>query len=229
MLVTNPNMIKDLYLQHYQYVLRERDILPHLKKHKFLRETLFEFRLKKATSNKSSNFTIKDLENVLKKLKTGKSEDPLGWVNDPFLLKNIGKDMKQSILKLINRIKEDLDDPDFMNLADIKSLWKNNGDRSDLNNDRGIFILNFIRMIKDKMIQNDIYEKVDESMSDSQVGSRKQKSIRNHIFVLNTIRNAAVQKEIPPIDIEIYDCAKCFDSLWFCECMKLVWMMTNFQ
>ena len=33
--------------------------------------------------------------------------------------------------------------------------------------------------------------------------------------------NAVVQKEVSPIDIQLYDCAKCFDSLWFTsECIN---------
>ena len=32
--------------------------------------------------------------------------------------------------------------------------------------------------------------------------------------------NAAVQKVIKPVDLQIYDCAKCFDSLWIEECMN---------
>ena len=86
-LITNPEMIKDLYLEHYQHVLRDRETLPHLKKYKGLRETLFDLRLKKATRKKSPKFTMKDLNMVLGKLKRGKSQDPSGWVNDPFTLK----------------------------------------------------------------------------------------------------------------------------------------------
>ena len=61
-----------------------------------------------------------------------------------------------------------------MNKANIKSLWKNKGSKLDLNNDRGIFLLNIIKMIKDKMILNDIKPIVEENMSDSQVGSRSE-------------------------------------------------------
>ena len=177
MLVTNPQMLKIVYLEHYKDVLRQRDILPHLKKHKYLREELFKMRLKKVTNNKSPPFTMKKLDKVLSKLKTGKAEDPSGWVNDPFILKNIGKDMKASILKLINEIKSELDQPEFMDLANIKSLYKNKGEKTDLNNDRGIFLLSLLRMIKDKMILNDISPDIEDNMSDSQVGTRKDKSI----------------------------------------------------
>ena len=47
---------------------------------------------------------------------------------------------------------------------------------------------------------------IEENMSDSQVGSRSNKSIRNHIFVVNTVINAVVKKVVKPVDILIYDC-----------------------
>ena len=128
--------------------------------------------------------------------------------------------MKASILKLINEIKSELDKPEFMDLANIKSLYKNKGEKTDLNNDRGIFLLSLLRMIKDKMILNDISPDIEDNMSDSQVGTRKDKSIRNHIFVVNSIINAVNQKEVNPIDLQVYDCAKACDSLWLAECIK---------
>ena len=39
-------------------------------------------RLKKVTNNKSPPFTMKKLDKVLSKLKTGKAEDPSGWVKE---------------------------------------------------------------------------------------------------------------------------------------------------
>ena len=38
-----------------------------------------------------------------------------------------------------------------------------------------------------KLVYKDIYEIIDESMSDSQIGSRKGKNIRFHVWVLNSI------------------------------------------
>ena len=111
----------------------------------------------------------------------------------------------------------------WRHLKSCVSAWKNKGERSNLNNDRGIFLLTIIRMIKDKMILNDIGDDVDENMSDSQVGTRKGKSIRNHIFVVNAILNAVKQKESDPIDLQIFDVEKCFDSLWLEQCCNDLW------
>ena len=77
--------------------------------------------------------------------------------------------------------------PDFMRKADVSTIYKGKGEKSDLNNDRGIFIVSVFRSLLMKLIYLDIYETIDNSMSDSQIGSRKNKNIRNHIWVLNSI------------------------------------------
>ena len=53
-------------------------------------------------------------------------------------------------------------------------------------------------------------------MSDSNVGGRKKKNIRNHIFIVNGIINEAVRKNTN-IDLEILDFKQCFDSMWLEE------------
>ena len=58
-------------------------------------------------------------------------------------------------------------------------------------------------------------------MSDSQVGARKSKNIRNHIWIVNgIISDVLSSKKNIPIDIGIYDYRQCFDSLWLKECMN---------
>ena len=68
-----------------------------------------------------------------------------------------------------------------------------------------------------KLIYNDEYETLDESMSDSNIGSRKGKNIRNHIFILNGIINDTVHNKNESIDIEILDYRQCFDGMWLEE------------
>ena len=58
-------------------------------------------------------------------------------------------------------------------------------------------------------------------MSDSNVGARKKKSIRNHIFVINgIICDVLSSKKKNPIDIQIMDYRQCFDAMWLSETMN---------
>ena len=74
--------------------------------------------------------------------------------------------------------------------------------------------------IIDRLIYNDKYEDIDKNMSDSNVGGRKGRSIRNHLFIVYGIINSVINKESPPIDIQFYDLQQCFDAMWLEESMN---------
>ena len=58
-------------------------------------------------------------------------------------------------------------------------------------------------------------------MSDSQVGGRKGKFVRNHIWIVNgVICDVLSTKKNYSIDIQIFDYKQCFDSLWLQECLN---------
>ena len=221
LLVTNPDLLKKLYLDTYQHRLRHRPIRADLVHLKSLKEDLFNQRLRLAKMCKSEPWLNKDLDKVLAALKNNKSRDPHGLINELFKPGTIGSDLKNSLLTLYNRIKENCYLPEFIQWADITSLYKGKGEKLDLTNDRGIFIVSVFRSILMKLIYNDEYEKIDLSMSDSNVGARKNKNIRNHIFVVNgIIHDVLSSKTKKPIDIQIKDYRQCFDSMWLEDTMN---------
>ena len=48
----------------------------------------------------------------------------------------------------------------------------------------------------------------------------KNRNIRYSIFVLNGVINSSQKKESKPVDIQFFDIAKCFDTLWLSEVMN---------
>ena len=104
--------------------------------------------------------------------------------------------------------------PALVQLANITTIFKNKGSRLDLSNDRGIFILSIFRKIADKMVYQDKYENI---------GARKRKNIRNHLFGIYAIINSIVQGNSECIDIQIYDLVQAFDSLWLEDCLNDVY------
>ena len=92
--------------------------------------------------------------------------------------------------------------PDFIRKADVTTIYKGKGEKCDLENDRGIFLVTVFRNILMSLIYMDKYETIDSSMSDSQVGGRKGKNVRNHIWVVNGIINDVLSdKKKTPFDI----------------------------
>ena len=153
----------------------------------------------------SEPWTIDDLRRVLKSLKNNKSRDPHNLINELFKPENIGSDMEYSMLLLLNMIKKTFTLPELMHYADIISIYKGKGKMNSLESDRGIFIINIFRSILMKLIYMEEYETIDKNMSDSNIGARKRKNIRNHIFILNGIINEAINTKNKAIDIVIFD------------------------
>ena len=102
-----------------------------------------------------------DLEKVLKSLKNGNARDPHDHIYN--LYKYGGKDLKYSLMKLFNLVKRKQKYPDILQPSNISSFYKKKGDKSDLNNDRGVFNVVKIRSILDKLIYNDKYDIIDQT------------------------------------------------------------------
>ena len=64
------------------------------------------------------------------------------------------------------------------------------------------------------MIYNDHYDTIDSSMSPSNIGARRNRNIRDHLFVINAIFHDIRESKNKSIDVEIYDVRKCFDKMW---------------
>ena len=105
-----------------------------------------------------------------------------------------------------------------MQLASITSIQKSNrGSRSDLSNERGLFCVSKVRSILDKLIHSDYYDFIDNNLTDSNVGGRKERNIRDHIFVINSVINDVLNGEATSIDVEAIDVVKCFDEMGYEE------------
>ena len=170
-----------------------------------------------ARLTKTDPWDMGDLDLVLRKLKNNKSRDPHGLVNELFKEETAGDDLKLAILKLMNRIKEEQLYPKCLELCNISSIWKLKGPRNKFSSYRGIFRVSIFRAILDRLIYNDEYENIDSNLTDSNVGARKMRNIRDNIFVLNAITNSMKNTSEDALDIQVYDVEQCFDSLWLQE------------
>ena len=223
-LISSQHLLKQLYLDTFVHRLRHRPIRDNLQNLKEMKEELCQKRLNIARDNKTPPWTNEQLLKVLSRLKNGKSRDPHGMVNELFKPGVCGKDLQVSLLMMVNQIKKEIFIPKFMEIAYIVSIYKGKGEKIDLQNDRGIFIVNLFRSILMKLVYGDKYELVDKNMSDSNVGARKMKNIRNHIFVLNGVINDVIHNpKRDSIDIEILDYRQCFDSMWMEEVLNDLW------
>ena len=89
-------------------------------------------------------------------------------------------------------------------------------------NERGIFILPVARNILDRLLYLDKYSYIDSGMSDSNIMARKNKNIKNHLFVVYGIINSILKEGKHCIDILIYDLIQAFDGLWLEDCLNVI-------
>ena len=222
-LITDSKGIEKVVIERYKERLSPLPIKPELQLHKEQREDLCNQRLQQAQKNKTPDWTEKELERVLKQLKTHKSKDPLDMPNELFKPENIGSDLKIAVLKLMNRMKKQQKVPSHLKYCNITSLYKNKGSKKDFENYRGIFRVVTLRSIMDKLIYNDLYPVIDAQLTDSNVGARQNRNIRDNIFVINAVTHEVIKKKKEGVDIQVFDAYKCFDKLWSKECFNDVY------
>ena len=86
--------------------------------------------------------------------------------------------------------------------------------RNDFKGYRGIFRVNILRSILNRLIYNDEYSTIDSNLSDSNVGARKGRNTRDNIFVANAVINFRTNR------CSIVRHRKCYDALWLQECIN---------
>ena len=111
----------------------------------------------------------------------------------------------------------------MLQLCNIKTIFKGRGSKHDLESDRRIFSLSFYKKIIDRLIYLEKYPFIDQLMTDSNIGGRKRRNIKNHLFIIHGIINSVLKGESECVDIHIYDLVKAFDVLWLSDCMNDLW------
>ena len=103
-LITEPSLLKKLYLDTYTDRLKNREILPELTDLYEMKCELWRMQEEAMKLNKSKPWSVEDLEKVLKNLKNNKTRDPHGLINEIVKPGVIGSDLNKAVLNLCNGI-----------------------------------------------------------------------------------------------------------------------------
>ena len=188
-LITSKGALKKLYLDTYVHRLRNREMKSEYSDILELKTALWGERLRSLKVKHTPDWTLADLDSVIKSLKKNQTRDPSGLINELFLPGVMGQDMKSAIISLMNGVRQTGYFPPYMELADICTIYKLKGSRLDMSSDPGIFILLVLRNFFDKLIYRDKYDDIANGMSDSNIGAQKKKNIRNHLFIVYGVIN----------------------------------------
>ena len=212
-LVTSADGLKSLYLETYQHRLRHRTIESKYDDILHLKHELWNYRLINLNKKVSSPWKLSHLDKTLKSLKNNQARDPMGVINELFKPGIIGDELKFSTLSLMNSVKQNMSIPTNMRLSNNTTIYKSRGSRLEMSNDRSIFVLTVMRKFMDKLTYLDKYPDIDLSMSRSNIGARKNRNIRDHLFIIHGVINSVIQGEITCMDIKVYDLEQCLDAL----------------
>ena len=222
LITTRPGLLS-LYKNTYIERLTPKVAREEYRALQTMKESLFNMRYEIGSLTKSGNWTSDEVEKVCKSLHNSKARDELGLVYELFKPPYAGKDVYQSLTKMFNGMKSDLKIPNYFEEMSITSFYKNKGLRSELGNDRGVFNVVKLRSILDKLIYKDSYPVIDQHLSCSNVGGRKGRNIRDHLFVIYGIINDVKNGKAGDIDIQGYDINKCFDEMGYEETHNDLW------
>ena len=148
-------------------------------------------------------------------LKKGKSADSEGWTYE--LVMNAGKDLEESIFRMINIVVGNSIVPDEWNKMIIKPIDKTNG-WLDMNKKRGLFITNIISKIVEKLIFSRRDKEIREGISKFQCGGIKNRGTQDNIFMLNYMIKE-YKKERKDLYLLFADIEKYFANLWLKDCI----------
>ena len=212
-IVSGAKDIKKLLAKEYKDRLRCRPIRPDLSNTKIRRNSIFNMKMKLAETRHSPDWKMSDLDLALSDLKTNKSRDHEGYVNEIFKNDLIGENLKTSLLLMMNNIKRKQLIPSVMNVTNITTVPKK-GSRLLLKNERGIFRISVLRGVLMRLIYNTKYPIIDGNMSDCQMGARKKKGCKNNIFMINGIIHEVMKSKLmKPVMLQIFDYCQMFDSI----------------
>ena len=157
---------------------------------------------------------MNDLDQAVKDLDRDKARDALGHANELFKDEVAGTDLKLATLRFMNHMKKNHEYPEALNQCNITLIYKQKGSHKSFENYRGVFQVTVLRSILDRLIYHDNYHIIDRNLTDGNVGARKQRNIRDNIFVLGAVINSVTNGGEAPIQIQLQDAVKCFDKLW---------------
>ena len=212
--VSGKNAINEAYKEEFKHRLRTREPHAGWKEHVEEINSVIRSWLE-GDSMSSPSFTIEELDKVILRLKKGKSAGSDGYPPELFI--NAGRGVRQSLLQLLNQIKEQREIPDQWNLMKIVTIYKKKGCKKMLRYYRGIFLAIVISKIFEGLIKDRIEPNL-ERINRLQAGSGTGRSAADNVFLLRGCIDHSVANK-KTLYITSYDYEQAFDSLWVEKCI----------
>ena len=153
--------------------------------------------------------SIEELENAIKSLKNGKAPGKDGI---PSEIIKAGKDstLMQHFHELLLKCWDEGAVPQDMRDANIITLYKNKGDRSDCNNYRGISLLSIVGKAYARVVLKKLQALAERIYPEAQCGFRSRRSTIDMIFSVRQLQEKCREQQLP-LYLAFIDLTKAFD------------------
>ena len=213
----DPCQIKDNMANFYQN-LYTKPIIIHHPYHNEIIETNNQNMMNLSFENSEYNLepSMDEVKEVLRKKKNGKSTTDIK--NE--VLKRGGDPMVTLIYPLVIQFWRSEKVAKQWNDGIISSIWKNRGDKEDLNNHRGITVSSGVGTIPEEIVDNRIQKNI--KFTQFQAGGRKGCSPVDHIFIIRGIISYALHTKKRLI-LTMYDVEKAYDRADMDDMLYIAW------
>ena len=174
--------------------------------------------LLKNQDESSPAFTLEELKDGLRKMKTCTSPDFYNMYAD--VLRKAGTGALKTLLQVFNIIKTTCVIPEEWRKVLITMIYKNKGSHLDLEKYRGIFLTIIVSKLFERLLQARMKPSLDK-VSLCQAGSRSGKSGSDDLFLLRSAVDHSMYMN-NSIYITTYDFQQAFDSLWLQDCILVL-------
>jgi len=152
--------------------------------------------------------TLAELEKAIMSLSSGKAPGNDGI--PPEVIKCGGSALLEHLHNLLCQCWEEGAVPQDMRDANIVTLYKNKGDKSDCNNYRGISLLSIVGKAFAKVVLHRLQKLADRVYPESQCGFRSERSTIDMVFSIRQLQEKC-REQHKPLFLAFIDLTKAFD------------------
>lgn len=213
----DPEQNKENIAQYYENLYKSIK-KPHHSYHNEVKEQLVKYKENRDHEDNIMNKCpeIEEVKKVIENRKNGKATTDIK--NE--LIKAGDEHMLILIHEWVKEFWKNEEVPKQWNQGLITSLWKNKGDREDMNNQRGITVSSSISMIIEDILDNRINDVI--QFTDAQGGGRKNCSTCDHVFCLRALISISM-KEKREMFLTFFDVKKAYDHADMKDMLYILW------
>ena len=183
-LTSDPGRIKEIYQSFYEklFIKRKSETKEEKEAELKVNKKIEEIK-ERAKTQTPIKIEIKDVAEVVRKLKNRKAGDEEGWRNE--MIKAGGQDMVEALTKIFNLVLREQSVPKQWESVIVKSIYKNKGKKSLMKNRRGIFLTSIVGKVFEKVLLQKVTK--DIKIDKHQNGGLKGRSTKDNWIALMAV------------------------------------------